>query len=187
MDIFGDDTDREMFLACFETAVCGNDIAVHVITLMTNHYHAIVTPPSEGALPNAMLRLGRLYVPYFNRKYDRTGTLFGGRHGAISIGDEFYFWNCFRYVELNPVRARLIRDPADYRWSSYRVHGCGDSWDWLTAHDLYTGLGTTVAERQAAYRALCDQPLTEADLIRQRCARQDRPATLRPIIRSAAA
>jgi putative transposase len=187
MDIFGDDSDREMFLLCFERAMSQNDVAVHVITLMRNHYHAIVTPPSEGALPNSMLRLGRQYVPYFNRKYDRTGTLFGGRHRAIPIGDEDYFWMCFRYVELNPVRAQIVRDPADYRWSSYRVHACGDSWDWLTEHDLYTRLGATFAERRVAYRALCDQPLTEADLLRQRSARPDRPATLRPVLRAVAA
>jgi len=79
---------------------------------------------------------------------------------------------------MNPVRAQIVRDPADYRWSSYRAHAHGDPWDWLVEHVVYTRLGQTAAERQAAYRALCNQPLGEGELIRQRLAREDRPATL---------
>ena len=99
----------------------------------------------------------------------------------IPIADENYFLTCFRYIELNPVRAQIVRDPADYRWSSYRAHALGDSWDWLVDHAVYTRLGKTAAERQAAYRALCNQPLSETDFLRQRLAREDRPATL-PVV-----
>jgi putative transposase len=180
--IFCDDTDCETFLIWFERAMARHDIPVHVLTLMTTHYHAIVTPPSAAALPNAMRRLGTQYASYYNRKYDRIGTLWAGRYRGIPIGDEDYFLTCFRYIEMNPVRAQMVRDPADYRWSTYRVHACLESWDWLTEHAVYTALGETAAERQAAYRALCSQPLSEANLIRQRLARQDFPATLRSVV-----
>jgi putative transposase len=179
MAIFGDDTDRELFLIWFERAMTGNDVPVHAMTLMTNHYHAIVTPPSEKALPRALHRFGTQYVRHFNRKYDRIGTIWADRPKSFPIGDEYYFWTCFRYVELNPVRARIVRDPADYRWSSYRAHACGDSWDWLVEHAAYTRLGETAVERQSAYRALCNQPLGETDLLRLRQARQDRPVTIK--------
>ncbi len=175
--IFGDDVDREMFLLWLRSAMAGHAIPVHVVTLMTNHYHAIVTPRSESALPCAMRQLGVRYVQHFNRKYDRIGTLWAGRPREIPIGDEKYFLTCLRYIEMNPVRAQIVRDPADYRWSSYRAHALGDGWDWLVEHVVYTSLGETAAERQAAYRALCNQPLGEAELIRHRFAREDRPGT----------
>jgi putative transposase len=178
MAIFGDGTDRETFLSWFQSAMSGNDVAVHAITLMTNHYHAIVTPASETALPKAMQQLGTRYVQHYNRKYDRIGTLLAGKYRGIPIGDEKYFLTCLRYVELNPVRAHLVRDAADYRWSSYRAHAFGESWEWLVEHAVYTGLGQSPSERQAAYRALCDHPLSETDLIALRFARQNRPATL---------
>jgi putative transposase len=176
--IFGDDVDREMFLLWLRIAMAENGIPVHGLSLMTNHYHAIVTPPSESALPRAMKQLGERYVKHFNRKYDRIGTLWTGRPRYIPIGDEKYFLTCLRYIEMNPVRAQLVRDPADYRWSSSRAHALGDGWEWLVDHVVFTSLGQTAAERQAAYRALCNQPLDEEDLIRQRYAREDRPATL---------
>jgi putative transposase len=187
MPIFGDDTDRELFLVWFERAMSRNKVAVHAVTLMSNHYHAIVTPPSEAALPNTMRQLGTRYTQHFNHRYDRIGTLWAGRYRAIAIGDEDYFWCCLRYVELNPLRAQMVRDPAEYRWSTYRVHASGDSLDWLVEHPLYTALGKSTSERQAAYRVLCDQPLAEADLLRQRTARQDHPATLRPMWQTVAA
>jgi putative transposase len=176
--IFGDDADREMFLLWLRSAMAGNGIPVHALTLMTNHYHAIVTPPSESALPYAMRQLGIQYVRHFNRKYDRIGTLWTGRPREIPIGDEKYFLACLRYIEMNPVRAQIVRDPADYRWSSYRKHALGEGWDWLVEHVVYTSLGETAAERQAVYRAFCNQPLGEAELIRHRFAREDRPGTL---------
>src|SRR5438034_3566233 len=74
MAIFGDDADREMFLLWLAGAMGRYRVAVHVITLMTNHYHAIVTPPCESALPNAMHQLGVRYVQHYNRKYRRIGT-----------------------------------------------------------------------------------------------------------------
>ena len=178
--IFGDDADREVFLLWLQTAMAENGVSVHVITLMTNHYHAIVTPHSESALSTAMHRLGTRYVKHFNRKYDRIGTLWTGRHRAIPIGDEEYFLTCQRYIEQNPLRARLVCDSADYRWSSYRTHALTERWDWLVEHFVYTRLGKTAEERQAAYRVICDQPLTEAELTQQRFARQDRPALSAP-------
>src|SRR5437867_2102148 len=101
MAIFGDDTDREMFLLWLQGAMAGQDVAVHVITLMTNHFHALVTPPSKDALPNAMRQLGTCYVRHYNRKYDRIGTLWTGRYRGIPIADENYCLTCFRYIELN--------------------------------------------------------------------------------------
>ncbi len=141
---------------------------IHCYCLMTNHYHLMATPPTADAMPRAMQQLGRRYVHYFNRKYRRTGTLWGGRYRAILIKDERYWLTCLRYVELNPLRARLVLAPELHPWSSYRTHAFGTRSRWLAEHDVYQQLGTTAEERQLAYRTACGVPLSDAELIQQR-------------------
>jgi putative transposase len=171
--IFGDDNDRQRFLAFLEAAMARYGVAVHVFALMPNHYHLLVTPSGEQALARAMRGLGIRYTLYYNRKYDRIGTLWTGRYRGIPIGDEHYWLACLRYIELNPVRAKLVVGPEDYQWSTYRTYAFGEPQRWIAQHDLCVALGANVEERQMAYRALCDQPLTDADLLRQRLGRED--------------
>jgi putative transposase len=166
--IFGDDNDRELFLALLETSAATQGVDIHGYTLMSNHYHLIVTPAAEKALPCMMRDLGREYVLRYNRRYDRIGTLWAGRYRPIVILDERYWLTCLRYVEQNPVRAGMVSTPSDYRWSSFGFHGLGQPCEWLVPHAVYTALGSTAEERQCAYRALCDAALPSIDLVRQR-------------------
>lgn len=166
--IFGDDTDRELFLALLETMAFRWGVDVHGFGLMSNHYHLVVTPNSETALPCMMRDVGREYVLRYNRKYDRIGTLWTGRYRAIGITNERYVLTCLRYIEQNPVRAGMVSTPSDYRWSSFGILGLGQPSDWLVPHPVYIALGSTAEERQCAYRALCCDALPDADLIRQR-------------------
>ena len=168
MTTFSEDADCEWFLALFKSAMQRYVVSVHSYVLMKNHYHAIVTPDSELGLPCAMKELGVRYVQYFNKKYDRTGTLWGGRYRAITIEDERYWLTCLSYIEQNPVRAGIVEAADQYRWSSYRVHAYGEPQDWLTPHGVYLALGRTPQERQFAYRALCDALLRGDDLALQR-------------------
>jgi putative transposase len=174
--IFGDETDYDFFLALLEFTSGRRGVKVHVYGMMTNHYHLIVTPDSPSALPQMMRDLGREYVLDYNRKYGRIGTLWSGRHRAIPISDERYWLTCLRYIEPNPVRAKMVAHPGEYKWSSYRAHGLGESEPWLAPHPVYTALGSTPEERQAAYRALCGESLTEAELTRLRHGLIGRPA-----------
>jgi hypothetical protein len=107
-------------------------------------------------------------VKYFNRKYDRIGTLWAGRYSAIPVESSTYWLSCLRYVEQNPVRARMVESPEDYLWSSYRAHVFGDSYHWLADHEVLLGLGTTAATRRAAYKALCTTPVADQELFQQR-------------------
>jgi len=166
--IFGDDDDHELFLALLETTAASRGVDVHGFSLMSNHYHLIVTPGTEDALPYMMRDLGREYVLRYNRRYDRIGTLWAGRYRSIVITDERYWLTCLRYIEQNPMRAGMVSTPADYRWSSFGFHGLGRPCDWLVPHPVYAALGSTAEERQCAYRALCDTALPSADLVRQR-------------------
>ena len=88
---------------------------------------------------------------YINNKYGRTGTLWEGRHRASLIQEERYMLTCYRYIELNPVRAGMVTQPEEYCWSSYGVNACGDK-HWLTPHDEYQRLGKTTDEQCHAYR-----------------------------------
>ena len=167
--IVADDNDRDLLLDLVVVATGRHGVGVHAFAVMTTHYHLIVTPSGEGVLARAMEEIGRCYTWYFNRKYERIGTIWNERYSAILLEDERYWYNCFRYVELNPMAANMVAAPETYRWSSYRVHALGVPCEWLTPHPLYLTLGPTAEVRQAAYRAMCAIPLTDAELALQRC------------------
>src|SRR5205085_5673922 len=93
--------------------------ALHAYALMTNHSHFLLTP-SDTRGPSVMMQsLGRQYVSMFNRKHGRTGTLWEGRFKSHRVETDDYLMTLYRYIELNPVRAGMVDDPARYRWSSY--------------------------------------------------------------------
>jgi len=101
------------------------DVAVHAWVFMTNHVHLLVTPSSSDGVSKMMQTLGRYYVRYFNNTYRRTGTLWEGRFKSCVIDAEEYLLTCYRYIELNPVRAGMVESPSDYAWSSYGANGLG--------------------------------------------------------------
>jgi putative transposase len=144
--------------AALDEALCD----LHAYVLMTNHVHLLMTPHEVQRVPGVLVSLGRRYVQYVNRTYRRTGTLWDSRYKSSLVQSGRYFLVCQRYIELNPVRAGLVAEPADYRWTSYRQNGLGEVNDRLTPHAEYLGLGAEPSERQAAYRALFDAHLDSA-------------------------
>lgn len=146
---------REWLIAASQV----HGLAVHAYVLMTNHVHLLVTPKTSLCLPRTMQSLGRRYVRHVNTLYRRTGTLWEGRYKAAPIDSEEYFIACCRYIELNPVRARMVDHPRHYRWSSYRAHAEGRQDTLAAFHDALRRLGRTVEERHAAYRALMKERL----------------------------
>jgi putative transposase len=165
--IVKDEEDREHLLKVIVRAMADDGVGLHAFAMMTTHYHLVVTPPAEGVLPHAMQRIALRHTRYFNRRYGRTGTMWNERYRAILLYDERYSYNCLRYVDLNPFAASMVSAAEDYRWCSYRVHAFGHPCDWWTPHPLYLALGRTAAERQAAYRAMCAIPLTDAEFALQ--------------------
>lgn len=130
------------------------DVALHAYVLMTNHVHLLLTPTDGDGPSRVMKRLGQRYVQYINRIYRRSGTLWEGRFRSCLVGEEDYLLGCYRYIELNPVRAAMVEHPADYRWSSYQANAQGMVSSLLTPHHLYEALGIEDISRQAAYREL---------------------------------
>ena len=143
-------------------------VDVHGYALMTTHTHLLLTPSDQHGTAKAMQQLGVRYVMYFNRKYERVGTLWTGRYRAKAIRDEQYWLTCLRYIEQNPVRARLVVQPDQYRWTSYRAHTLGQSAVWLATHPVFESLGGTIEQRQTAYRAICAIPMAGEQVARER-------------------
>ncbi len=143
-------------------AAAEHGCAIHAYVLMTNHVHLLATPRQADGIPRMLQSLGRRYVRHVNDSRGRTGTLWEGRYRAAPIDSEAYFLACCRYIELNPVRARLVARPRDYRWSSYRHHAHGAADPLVGDHPLYRALGADAVERQSAWRALFREALDEA-------------------------
>ena len=140
------------------------DVSIHAWVLMTNHVHLLMTPNREGAISECMQYLGRFYVRYFNYRYGRTGTLFEDRFKSHLVQSSAYFLTCARYIELNPVRAGMVRDPADYTWSSYAAQALGKDIKMWTPHGEYVSLGTNKDERRMAYCRLFENALSLNDV-----------------------
>ncbi|MDQ3566033.1 MAG: transposase [Pseudomonadota bacterium] len=128
--------------------------AVHAYVLMTNHVHLLLTPERADSAALTMKHLGQRYVQYINRTYKRSGTLWEGRFRSCLAQSEDYVLACYRYIELNPVRAGIVRHPREYRWSSYRANAEAKVDDLVSAHKQYLRLGRDLRERREAYRAL---------------------------------
>jgi len=81
---------------------------------MTNHVHILLTPKQSDSAENPMKRLGQCYVQYINRTYKRTGTLWEGRFRSSIVQQQEYLFSCQRYIEMNPVRADMVKHPGEY-------------------------------------------------------------------------
>lgn len=167
--IFYVDKDYQYYLEKLEQACNKHECEVHAYVLMTNHVHLLITPYRENGVSKAIQMLGRYYVQYFNKSYKRTGTLWEGRYKASLVDSANYALTCYRYIELNPVRANMVKHPAEYPWSSYRFNGVGKSNSLVIPHKLYLSLGSTFSERCTAYRELFNGHINEMtlDLIRE--------------------
>jgi len=148
------DADYRRYLDTLHEMADRHGCAIHAYVLMTNHVHLLLTPEREDSAGLLMKHLGQRYVQYVNRVYRRSGTLWEGRFRSCLAQSDDYVLSCYRYIELNPVRAGIVAHPRDYRWSSYRANGDGQPDPVISPHVEYLKLGRLDTERQQAYRAL---------------------------------
>ena len=161
---FLDDEDRQRYLQCLLESLNRFGCRLHAYVLMDNHTHLLMTPGEAGAMSRLMHTFARNYTGMFNHRHGRTGTLWEGRYKACLVDSEGYFLACSRYIELNPVRAWIAAEPADYPWSSHRANA-GSAYDpLLSPHACYLALGSDPASRAAAYRNMFDERLPD-DLV----------------------
>ncbi len=162
--IFYTQQDAVNFLTWLEEAAGEHGLAVHAYVLMPNHVHLLASAEGASSLARAMQTLGRRYVRYLNTRLQRSGTLWEGRYRASPIDTDRYFFQCSRYIELNPVRARLADEPAGYRWSSYHANAIGNADALVKPHVLYLALAADERGRAAAYRDLFAENLSPTTL-----------------------
>jgi putative transposase len=162
--IFRDDDDHRRFLEFLRESAKFYRVAIHAYVLMPNHVHLLATPADEDGLAAMMQKVGRLYVPWFNNKHGRSGTLFQGRFRTSVIDANAYFLACVRYIELNPLRNQLAFDPLEYPWSSYAHHAGVRPDPLITDHAKYWELGNTPFQREAAYIELAQQGMSAQEL-----------------------
>ena len=156
--------DYLFYLSCLGDACRRYHVAVHAYVLMTNHVQLLMTPEDQEGISRAMQSIGRRYVQYINKQYQRCGTLWESRHKASLVDAERYLLSCYRYIELNPLAANMVKHPGDYPWSSYCHNAFGHKNPIITQHDLYRRLGTTEEERRSRYRALFLTSLADEDI-----------------------
>jgi putative transposase len=156
---FTSEDDMAFYISCLKDYSKKYKLQVHAWVLMTNHIHLLCTPFSENSVSKTMQDVGRLYVVYFNKTYKRTGTLWEGRYKSSLVQSESYLLSVYRYIELNPVRAGMVEDPADYSFSSYQINALGKASSLCTPHDEYLALGNTQKDRRDSYRTLFEYEL----------------------------
>jgi putative transposase len=147
-------SDYQYYLDTLAIQAFKHECQIHAWCLMTNHVHLLITPVQHKSAALLMKHLGQRYVQYINRSYQRSGTLWEGRFRSCLVQDDLYALACYRYIEMNPVRAGMAAHPAEYRWSSYRANGQGEKIDWLTPQAEYLALGRNKAARIRNYRRL---------------------------------
>jgi len=148
------DDDYQCYLEWLEKYAKETGCDIHSYVLMTNHVHLLITPQQKNSAGQLMKKLGQRYVQYINRTYRRSGTLWEGRFRSCLTQEKSYVLGCYRYIELNPVRANMVEHPAEYRWSSYRTNAQGELSKLITPHSLYEAMGKDEITRKAGYREL---------------------------------
>jgi putative transposase len=152
--VFFCDDDYQAYLTWLNEGAQKHGCKVHAYVLMTNHVHLLMTPQSHESISKTIQYVGRHYVRYINAVYEKSGTLWEGRHKGCIIDSDRYLLICMRYIELNPVRALMVNKPIDYMWSSFAANATGKVNQVVTSHDLYKALGDQPETRHAAYREL---------------------------------
>jgi len=148
------EADYRRYLDDCQEAAIRHHCCIHAYVLMTNHVHLLVTPMVDYGITGMMQVLGRRYVYYMNKTYQRTGTLWEGRYKSSLVDSDRYLLTCMRYIELNPVCARMVDHPGDYKWSSFQSNAQAQRDKLIQPHVLYQNLGNTSEVRQDAYREL---------------------------------
>ena len=166
--IFFEQADYEKYLWLLCKARDRYLCQIHAYVLMTNHVHLLATPKTMSSISQMMQHVGRHFVPYVNKKYQRSGTLWEGRFKATIVDTAEYMLACYRYIEMNPVRAGMVRHPEQYTWSSYGKNALRNPDRLVAQHCIYMALGRNAEERASNYRSLVERDVSESELTRIR-------------------
>lgn len=180
--VFIDDEDKAFYLEHLREGSREYQVDIHAYALLENCLYLLVTPQTETGLARMMQWMGRCYVPYFNHKYNRSGTLWEGRFRTSIVETDQWLMRCGRFIEMRPVMAGMAEDPNEYRWSSYQHHIGLSVSPVVRDHVLYWNLGNTPFARESAYLAFVREFSQEEDVIFESAVTKGWPLGSRPFI-----
>lgn len=154
--IFESDDDMMQIKKDIKESLSKSSCSLHAYVIMTNHLHLLITPKDRGQLTKFMQSMASRYVRYFNARYKRTGTIWEGRFKSCLVDSEHYLFALYKYIEMNPVKANMVKDVAEYEWSSYRHNALRLTDSLITEHELYKNLGVNNQLRSKNYRDIFD-------------------------------
>ena len=159
--VFHQDADYQRYLQLLSECAKAHQLKLYHFALMPNHVHLVLEAAQGGGLSHAMHGLNLTYALFYQRHYQYRGHLWQDRFKSLLIDRDSYLLECGRYVELNPVRGGLTKDPRDYAWSSYRVYAEGVDNPLIAPNPLYETLGATVQKRQHEYREFIQRGIAQ--------------------------
>ncbi len=154
--VFREQADYQAFLRCLKDAANQYEVALHAYVLLPARIQLLATPATELGLGRMMQALGRHYVPYFNARHARSGSLWDGRFRATVLEAPHYFLPCCIMMEYQSITAGLSTELASYPWSSHAHHLGLEKNPVITDHPEYWALGNTPFQREAAYKTLSE-------------------------------
>lgn len=155
-DIFVSEEDLTRIKEDIGHSLLKSGCSLHAYVIMTNHLHLLVTPKDKEQLTVFMQSMANRYVRYFNAKNKRTGTIWEGRFKSCLVDSEHYLFALYKYIEMNPIKAGMVKELADYKWSSYGHNALGQADKLISEHLLYKALGEDFQQRYKNYQKMFD-------------------------------
>jgi putative transposase len=166
-DVFREEIDYKKYLEILERYKEKYQFKIYHYVLMKNHVHLVLeSQEGGGSLAEIMKGINLSYAQYYKRRYDHIGHFWQDRFKSILVSKDQYLLACGSYVELNPVRAGIVREPKDYRWSSYRFYAYGKKDPLIDEHPIYHELSVDELSRRRRYREFVEERLRKKEAMR---------------------
>jgi putative transposase len=163
MEVFHEDEDYGKYLEILQVIQSQHPFSLYHYCLMTNHVHLLLETKQGHPLSQIMKKLNLTYALYYKKKYRHMGHFWQDRFKSLLIEKDIYLLACGAYIELNPVKAGMTKDPGAYPYSSYSFYARGESRDFLSPHPLYDEFGDTEVLKHANYKAFILSRLEDYD------------------------
>lgn len=166
-DVFKDEHDYKKYLEILKKYKEKYKFKLYHYVFMTNHIHLVIEPTEKGgSLAEIMKGINLSYVQYYKGKYTHIGHFWQDRYKNIIISKDNYLLACGSYVELNPVRAKMVENPKDYKWSSYNAYAYGKKDIVIDEHSIYKELSKNETECKKRYREFVRGMLRNKDAMK---------------------
>jgi putative transposase len=166
-DVFKDERDYRKYIEILQRYKARYGYKLYHYVLMKNHVHLVIEPTERGGtLAEIMKGINLSYAQYYKFRYKHIGHFWQDRYKSIIVSKDDYLLACGSYVELNPVRAKIVEDPKDYKLSSYNAYAYGNKDALIDEHPIYRGLARNDAERRKKYRDFIKGMVQEKNMMK---------------------